>query len=109
MPPWPTHASLVSAQPGGVKRSTQTVDDRKQTATNLLQNQPHYSFYSLVALALQSSNTLTNQITELPAAVDAWTELRVLSVSDNALAMLPPQVPSSMKPPGELILKGGGG
>lgn len=32
------------------------------------------------------------QITELPAAVDTWTELRVLSVCDNALAVLPPQV-----------------
>ncbi|CAM9351269.1 unnamed protein product, partial [Pylaiella littoralis] len=32
-----------------------------------------------------------NQISELPAAVDMWTELRVLSVSDNALTVLPPQ------------------
>ncbi|CAM9338028.1 unnamed protein product, partial [Ectocarpus sp. 12 AP-2014] len=32
-----------------------------------------------------------NQITELPAAVDMWTELRVFSISHNALTVLPPQ------------------
>lgn len=43
-------------------------------------------------LTLNPISTLSNQITELPAAVDMWTELRVLSLSDNALAILPPQV-----------------